>query len=78
MKNSTALGAKKKITRTITFKSEEHEKFYQEYLQKCRHQDAYHKTLMYCLGIDRDTGEHINRIYDFKSGCVKTESLHEG
>lgn len=33
---------------------------------------------MYCLGIDRDTREHINRIYDFKSGCVKTECLHEG
>lgn len=31
-----------------------------------------------CLGIDRDTREHINRIYDFKSGCVKTECLHEG
>ena len=78
MKNSTALGAKKKITRTITFKSEEHEKFYQEYLQKCRRQDVYHKVLVYCLGIDRDTREHIDRIYDFKSGCVKTECLHEG
>lgn len=74
----TALGAKEKTTRTITFKNKEHENFYQEYLPKCRYEDVYHKALVYCLGIDRDTREHINRIYDFKSGCVKTECLHEG
>ena len=78
MKNSTALGAKEKTTHTITFKSKQHENFYQEYLPKCRYEDVYRKALVYCLGIDRDTREHINRIYDFKSGCVKTECLHEG
>lgn len=31
----TALGAKEKTTRTITFKNKEHENFYQEYLPKC-------------------------------------------
>ena len=76
---NTALGAKsEKITRTITFKNKEHEKFYIEYLPKCRYQDAYHKALVYCLGIDEDTRKCINRIYDFKTGCVKTESLQEG
>lgn len=34
MKNSTALGAKEKTTHTITFKSKQHENFYQEYLSK--------------------------------------------
>jgi len=76
---NTALGAKsEKITRTITFKNKEHEKFYIEYLPKCRYQDAYHKALVYCLGIDEDTRKCVNRIYDFKTGCVKTESLQEG
>ena len=54
MKN-TALRAGNSNSRTITFKNKEHEKFYTEYLEKCRYQDVYHKALVYCLGIDRDT-----------------------
>ena len=74
-----ALGAKsEKITRTITFKNKEHEKFYFEYLPKCRYQDVYHKALVYCLGIDEDTRKCVNRIYNFKTGCVKTDFLQEG
>lgn len=38
----------------------------------------YHKALMYCLGIDRDTRVNVDRIYDFRTGCVKTECLYEG
>ena len=76
---NTALGAKKeKVTHTITFKNKEHEKFYFEYLSKCRYQDAYHKAVVYCLGIDRDTRNNVDRIYDFKTGLVKTECLCEG
>lgn len=70
--------AEGKSSRIITFKSQEHKKFYQEYLGKCRYQDVYHKALVYCLGIDRDTRENADRIYDFKIGCIKTECLYEG
>ena len=28
--------------------------------------------------INDDTRRNANRIYDFKTGCVKTECLHEG
>lgn len=76
--SSTVLGAEKGKTHTITFKSKEHEDFYRKYLPKCRYQDAYHRALVYCLGIDRDTRDHVDRIYDFKNGTVKTECLHEG
>ena len=38
----------------------------------------YHKALCYCLGISDDTRRNANRIYDFKTGCVKTECIHEG
>jgi len=72
---NTALRAENSNSRTITFKSKEHEKFYMEYLKKCRYQDVYHQALVYCLGIDRDTRENVNKIYNFKTGCVKTESL---
>jgi len=71
---NTALGAnKEKITRTITFRNEQHEKFYKTYLPKCRYQDVYHKTLVYCLGISDDTRSNIKAIYDFKTGNVKTD-----
>ncbi len=64
--------------RRIIFKSSEHKAFYLKYLQKCRYQDVYHKALVYCLGIDRDTRENVDRIYDFTTGNVKIECLHEG
>ena len=68
---NTALRAENSNSRTITFKSREHEKFYEEYLKKCRYQDVYHRALVYCLGIDRDTRNNVNKIYNFKTGCVK-------
>ena len=75
---NTALRAENSNSRTITFKSKEHGKFYEEYLKKCRYQDVYHRALVYCLGIDRDTRNNVNKIYNFKTGCVKTECLQEG
>ena len=75
---NTALRAENSNSHTITFKSRKHEKFYEEYLKKCRYQDVYHRALVYCLGIDRDTRNNVNKIYNFKTGCVKTECLQEG
>lgn len=72
--SSTALGAEK----AIIFISEAHEKFYCEKLKEVRCQDVYHKALVYCLGISDDTRRNIYSIYDFKTGNVKTECLHEG
>ena len=77
--SSTALGAKSKNnTRTVTFKNAAHKKFYMEYLPQCRYQDVYHKALVYCLGLNEDTRNHVDRIYDFKTGLVKPECLDEG
>lgn len=63
---------------SIMFISDAHEKFYYEKLKKVRYQDVYHKAICYCLGISDDTRRNINSIYNFKTGCVKTERLHEG
>ena len=76
--NSTALGAGAEKAQEIIFISEAHEKFYYEKLKEVRYQDVYHKALCYCLGISDDTRRNANRIYDFKTGCVKTEYLQEG
>ena len=75
---NTAIGAAGEDARTITFMNKEHKEFYLEYLSKCRWKDVYHKALVYCLGIDRDTRKHVNRIYDLKNGSVKPECLQEG
>ena len=76
--NSTALGATVEKEGNIIFISDAHEKFYYEKLKEVRYQDVYHKALCYCLGICNDTRENAYRIYDFKTGNVKTECLHEG
>ena len=36
------------------------------------------KALCYCLGINEDTRRNVDRVYNFKTGCVKPECLHEG
>ena len=55
---NTALGAENSNSRIITFKSKEHEKFYMEYLEKCRYQDVYHQALVYCL-VSTETQEKM-------------------
>ena len=74
--SNTALRAGKE--KAIIFISDAHEKFYYGKLKEVRYQDVCHKALVYCLGICDDTRRNIKSIYDFKTGCVKTECLHEG
>lgn len=73
MKN-TASGARESVSRTIIFKNKEHEKFYQGCLLKCRYQDVYHQSLVYCIGIseyDRYFWEVIKICYP--EYCLYTE-----
>ena len=53
-----------------------HKEFYSHYLNKCGCRDSYHKALVYCLGIDGNTRKHIHDIYNFDTGCIKTECLN--
>lgn len=62
----------------IVFKSPEHEQFYNEQLAKCKYQDSYHKALMYLVGANEVTRQHLNEIYDFSTRCIKWESLSAG
>ena len=74
---NTALRAENSNSRTIIFKSREHEKFYEEYLKKCRYQDVYHRALVYCLGIDRDTRNNVNKIYNFIKFSQDQQAYHK-
>lgn len=69
---------KTKAEQNAIFSCEEHQQFFFEYLPKCRYTDVYHLALVYCLGIDRDTRKHVDSIYDFKTGDIKTECLRQG
>lgn len=62
----------------MIFREKEHELFYLEMKKKCRYQDICHKALCYCLGIEAITRNNIYQIYDFRTGMVKTECIHEG
>lgn len=62
----------------IIFISEKHREFYFDKLKKVRTPDVYHKALIYCLGINHDTRNHIEDIYDFKTSSIKIQCLHEG
>ncbi len=62
----------------IIFKSSAHEQFYNEKLAQCAYQDCYHRALMYTLGINEDSRNHINEIYDFGTRCIKRTALKTG
>ena len=62
---------------TILFKDKQHKDFYRVFLPRCRWQDERHKALVYCLGLSADTRARSKQIYDFESGAVRTECLHE-
>ena len=78
--NNTALsaGAQSANKTHMVFANEEHKKFYYEKLAQAGYQDCYHMALIYILGISEDTRKHFRQIYDIKSGCIKTECLHQG
>ena len=66
------------MTEMIKFESFEHKEFYMNHIKKCRYKDVYHEALIYTLGISSDTRRHIHEIYNFESGCVNGECLHNG
>ena len=78
MNGHTALRAETEKKEQIIFASKAHEKFYYEKLKEVRYPDVYHKALCYCLGISEDTRRTVYQVYDFKTGCVKTECLRQG
>ncbi len=63
---------------TLLFISNAHREFYHDKVKLCRYQDAYHKALIYTLGICNDTRRNIDSIYDFKSGMINVDSLAAG
>ena len=72
---NTAKRAKKN---ELIFKNESHRKFYEKWLPKCRHQDVYHKALIYCLGLNEDTRNHIGEIYMYRRSVCRKAGTQVG
>lgn len=59
----------------IEFASREHRTFFHKMLITVGKKDCCYAALFYTLGILDDTRLHINDLYDFKNGGIKTTGL---
>ena len=61
----------------IRFINAEHHRFYSKTLQRFSDPAAPEKALCYCLGIHPAIREHVDYIYEFSTGRVTPECMHE-
>ena len=66
------------VLRAIRFSSDAHKHFFFEQLNKSGCADCYHQALFYVLGLNADTRQHINRLFDYKERTIRVEGLNEG
>lgn len=59
------------------FRDKKHELFYYNSLTRCQNEDCFHKALFYCLGIDENTRNYVENIYDFASNTIHPEVINE-
>lgn len=63
----------------IRFNGREHLDFYTGMVLRTNaERDPYRKALFYTLGVNQDTRQHINDLYDFDDCGIKTEGLEKG
>lgn len=63
----------------IKFIDKEHREFFKEKynsLQGYRKTDVYYLSLIYLLGIDENTRNNFNKIFDIDKGEINIEALH--
>ena len=61
----------------MKFMNEEHKAFYETRLAQCRYQDAYHKALVYTLGLTNDCRANFDLLYDVKTGFVNPDIFRD-
>ena len=64
------------VNKNLIFKSKEHEEFFYRCLAKSDRHDEDYQALFYCLGIDRDTRDHIEEIYNFESRTINPDCIN--
>ncbi len=60
----------------ILFISDRHRDFFYDTIKEMPVDDVYHRALIYCLGINNDTRNHLHDIYDLEEDTIKTPCLY--
>ena len=64
--------------KNIRFASEEHRDFFLSMMSKSRHDDSYHRSFFYVMGIAPETRANIRQMFDFKQDCIEPDGMHGG
>lgn len=64
----------------IKFKNEEHEKGFNDFMEKANVEDwdKERTALFYIFALFSETREHINDLYDFHENCININGLNKG
>lgn len=62
--------------RKMIFETGVHQQFYNDNLKRAKVKDCYSKSLIYVLGINRDTREHFDEIYNVETNEIKQEVIN--
>lgn len=62
----------------MRFYDDTQETLFFEILAKMNHTDCYHAAVAYLISLDNVCRDHIDRLYDFSTDCIKPEALQEG
>ena len=62
----------------IRFASEEHRDFFLSMISKSRHNDSYHRSFFYVMGIAPETRANIQQMFNFKEDCIEPDGMHGG
>lgn len=60
----------------MKFKGQNHQNFFFDAMKKCKRDDAYHRALLYLLGLTPDTRNHIDELFDFADDTINPDALH--
>lgn len=64
--------------KNIRFASEEHRDFFLSMMAKSRHNDSYHRSFFYVMGIAPETRANIQQMFNSKEDCIEPDGMHGG
>ena len=62
--------------RKMIFETDTHRQFYNDNLKRAKVKDCYSKSLIYILGINRDTRKHFDEIYNVETNEIEQEVIN--
>ena len=62
----------------IRFVDRDHLAFYNQTLNQSGNNDPYHKAFFYIMGLSGETRRNIQKIFDFKEDCIRSDCIYDG